>query len=53
MMKYIKITVYVLVISLFIGSYILYDRNQSLNKEISVVMPNQKAFIAENSFLKE
>lgn len=53
MMKYIKITVYVLVISLLVGSYILYDRNQSLKEEISVSMSNQKAFIAENSSLKE
>ena len=35
------------------STYILYNRNQDLKEEISVSMSNQKAFIAENSSLKE
>lgn len=31
----------------------MYNRNQDLKEEISVSMSNQKAFIAENSSLKE
>ena len=38
---------------LAVSTYILYNRNQDLKDEISVSMSNQKAFIAENSSLKE
>ena len=38
---------------LAVSTYTLYNRNQDLKEEISVSMTNQKAFIAENSFLKE
>ena len=34
------------------STYIFYNRNQDLKEEISVLMSNQKAFIAENSSLK-
>lgn len=51
--KYIRIGVIVLTSLLAVSTYILYNRNQDLKDEISVSMPNQKAFIAENSSLKE
>ena len=51
--KYIRIGVIVLTILLAVSTYTLYNRNQDLKEEISVSMSNQKAFIAENSYLKE
>lgn len=51
--KYIKIGVIVLTSLLTVSTYTLYNRNQDLKEEISVSMSNQKAFIAENSSLKE
>lgn len=51
--KYIRIGVIVLTSLLAISTYTLYNRNQDLKEEISVSMSNQKAFIAENSSLKE
>lgn len=51
--KYIRIGVIVLTSLLTISTYTLYNRNQGLKEEISVSMSNQKAFIAENSSLKE
>lgn len=53
MAKYIKIIIATLIVSLSIGSYILYTKNQSLKKELSISVSNEKAFIAENSSLKE
>lgn len=53
MAKYIKIIIATLVVSLSIGSYILYTKNQSLKEELSISVSNEKAFIAENSSLKE
>ena len=50
--KYIRIGVIVLTSLLAVSTYILYNRNQDLKEEISVSMSNQKAFIAENSSLK-
>ena len=38
---------------LAVSTYTLYNRNQDLKEEISVSMSNQKAFIAENSPLKD
>lgn len=52
MIKYISIIISI-IITLFIGSYVLYIRNQSLNKKLSILRFNEKAFIAENSSLKE
>lgn len=43
----------ILVSLLTISTYTLYSRNQNLKEEISVSVSNQKAFIAENSSLKE
>ena len=50
--KYINIIIAVLIVSLSIGSYILYTKNQRLQEELSVSISNEKAFIAENSSLK-
>ena len=38
---------------LTVSTYTLYNRNQDLKEEISVSMTNQKAFITENTSLKE
>ena len=50
--KYIRIIVSTLLVSLAIGSYVLYNKNQSLKEELSTSISNEKAFIAENSSLK-
>lgn len=52
MTKYIKIIIAALIVSLYIGSYILYTKNQSLKEELSISVSNEKAFIAENSSIK-
>ena len=51
--KYIRIGIGILISLLAVNTYTLYNRNQDLKEEISVSMSNQKAFIAENSSLKE
>ena len=51
--KYIRIGIVILVSLLSISVYTLYTYNQKLKEEISVSMSNQKAFIAENSSLKD
>ena len=51
--KYIRIGVIILISLLAVNTYTLYNRNQDLKEEISVSMSNQKAFIAENSSLKD
>lgn len=51
-LKYIKIIKSILIVSLFIGSYILYNNNQNLKEELSIALSNEKAFISENSSLK-
>lgn len=51
--KYIRIGIIILASLIAVSAYTLYNRNQNLKEEISVVMSNQKAFIAENSSLKE
>ena len=53
MKKYIRIGIAILMSLFSVSTYILYNRNQNLKEEISVSMSNQKAFIAENSSLKE
>ena len=52
--KYTKIGVVILVglFAVSIFNIILYNRNQNLKEEISILMSNQKIFIAENSSLK-
>ena len=51
--KYIRIGVIVLTSLLAVSTYTLYNRNQNLKEEMLLSMSNQKAFIAENSSLKE
>ena len=51
--RYISIGIVILMSLLAISTYILYNRNQDLKEEISVSLSNQKAFIAENSSLKD
>ena len=51
--KYIRIGIVILVSLLAISTCTLYTNNQKLKEEISISMSNQKAFIAENSSLKE
>lgn len=53
MVKYIKIIIATLIVFLSISSYILYTKNQSLKSELSISVSNEKAFIAENSSLKD
>ena len=50
--KYIRIIVSSLLVLLAIGSYVLYNKNQNLKEELSISISNEKAFIAENSSLK-
>ena len=51
--KYIRIGIGILIIFLVLSTYTLYNRNQDFKEEISVLVSNQKAFIAENSSLKD
>lgn len=51
--SYIRIGIVILVSLLAVSTYTLYTNNQKLKEEISISMSNQKAFIAENSSLKE
>ena len=51
--RYISIGIVILMSLLAVSIYTLYNRNQDLEEEISVSMSNQKAFIADNSSLKE
>ena len=51
--KYIRIGIVILVSLLAISTYTLYTNNKKLKGEISISMSNQKAFISENSLLKE
>ena len=50
--KYIRIWIVILISLLAVSIYTLYNRNQDLKEELSISMSNQKAFIAENSSLK-
>lgn len=51
--KYIRIGIVILISLLAVNIYTLYNRNQDLKEETLTLMSNQKAFIAENSSLKE
>ena len=51
--KYIIIGIVSLMSLLAISTYILYTNNQKLREKISISVSNEKAFIAENSSLKE
>ena len=50
--KYIRIGIVILVSLLSISVYTLYTNNQKLKEETATLISNQKAFIAENSSLK-
>lgn len=50
--RYTKLIVSIMLIILSISSYILYNKNQSLKEELSISVANEKAFITENSSLK-
>lgn len=50
--KYIRIIVSSLLVLPAIGSCVLYNKNQNLKEELSISISNEKAFIAENSSLK-
>ena len=51
--KYIRIGIAILVSLLSISVYTLYTNNQKLKEETATLISNQKAFIAENSSLKD
>lgn len=53
MRKYIRIGIVILVSLLSISVYTLYTYNQKLKEKTATLISNQKAFIAENSSLKE
>ena len=53
MIKYVKVGIAIIIGVLFVGICILYNKNQSLIGELSVLVSNQKASIAENSSLKD
>ena len=53
MKKYIIIGIVILVSLLTISTYTLYTNNQKLKEEISTSISNQKAFMIENTSLKE
>lgn len=57
MINKIKTIIRIFIIIFFIGSivsiYLLYKNNKSLKEEVSIITANQKAFISENSSLKE
>ena len=50
--KYINIGIFILIASLTLGTYILYNNNQRLRQELSNSVANEKAFALENSSLK-
>jgi FtsZ-binding cell division protein ZapB len=52
MIKYLKIGLIILISILITSIYVLYERNQSLKKELNIASVNQKAFVSENSSLK-
>ena len=51
--KYLKYGLIIIMIILGISTYILYKKNKDLENDISIALTNQKAFIAENSSLKD
>ena len=53
MIRYVKVGIAIIIGVLFVGICILYNKNQSLMGELSVLVSNQKASIAENSSLKD
>lgn len=50
--KYVKVIIVIISLLLVSSIYILYNNNQILKDKLSTVLSNEKAFIAENSSLK-
>lgn len=53
MKRIILIIIGAIITFLSLSTYILHNKVQTLNNELSISVANQKAFIAENSSLKE
>ena len=53
MNKYVSIIIAILIVSLSVSSYILYNKNQKLKEDLSISISNEKAFITENSSLED
>lgn len=51
--KYIRIGTIVLIAGLALSTYVLHNKSQNLKEELSISVSNEKAFMAENSSLKE
>ena len=51
--KYLNIIVVLLLVVLSSISYILYTKNQDLSEKLSISVSNEKAFVTENSALKD
>lgn len=51
--KYLRIGVMLLIGLLLVSIYALYNSNKELKEELSISISNEKAFITENSGLKE
>lgn len=51
--KYIKIGILLALGVLIITTSVLYQKNQKLQRDLSISVSNEKAFISENSALKE
>jgi hypothetical protein len=51
--KYIKIGILLALGTLIITTSVLYQKNQKLQRDLSISVSNEKAFISENSVLKE
>ena len=51
-LKYIKIGIIALICMLAISTYCLYQSNQELQEELYTSISNEKAFMSENSLLK-
>lgn len=51
--KYIRIGTIVLIAGLALSTYVLHNKSQNLKEGLSISVSNEKAFMAENSSLKE
>lgn len=55
--KYVRLIIITIIIIIFgilsISTYLLYNSNKQLKEDLSVSVSNEKAFIAENSVLKD
>lgn len=51
--KYVKVIIVIISLLLVSSIYILYNNNQILKDKLSTALSNEKAFIAENSSLKD